>query len=403
MRVFPSPPNNLPKIRRNGRPDKYWDSAISSASRLAASSHTTCAAVSGFITLFIAAELGDDKFGNDVMSISADSQACSPNAVSSRSILVAGGAGFLGSHLCDRLVNEGHSVICVDNFSTGRMDNVRHLLPFAGFSVLRHDIVDPLDLTVDEIYNLACPASPPHYQLDPIHTMKTSVIGSLNLLELALRNGARIFQASTSEVYGDPHVHPQPETYWGNVNSFGPRACYDEGKRAAETLFYDFHSRHGLDIRVVRIFNTYGPRMRPDDGRVVSNFIVQALKNEDITVYGDGSQTRSFCYADDLIEGFHRLMYAQPGIHAPVNIGNPGEFTVGELAERIVSMTGSKSDIVYRPLPVDDPRQRRPDIAVARERLGWEPTVALNDGLRLTVADFERQLTNNSNKFGEAA
>jgi UDP-glucuronate decarboxylase len=283
------------------------------------------------------------------------------------------------------------------------MENLRHLQGFEGFSVVRHDIVEPFDLPVDEIYNLACPASPPHYQLDPIHTMKTSVIGSLNLLELAVRNHARIFQASTSEVYGDPHVHPQPEAYWGNVNSFGPRACYDEGKRSAETLFYDFHKQHGLDIRVVRIFNTYGPRMRPDDGRVVSNFIVQALKGEDITIYGDGSQTRSFCYVDDLIEGFHRLMYSEPAIHTPVNIGNPGEFTVRELAERIVAMTGTRSKIVYHPLPVDDPRQRRPDISVARKELGWEPTVALEDGLTSTITYFERQLTKTSTKLGEAA
>jgi UDP-glucuronate decarboxylase len=283
------------------------------------------------------------------------------------------------------------------------MENLRHLQGFEGFSVVRHDIVEPFDLPVDEIYNLACPASPPHYQRDPIHTMKTSVIGSLNLLELAVRNHARIFQASTSEVYGDPLVHPQPEAYWGNVNSFGPRACYDEGKRSAETLFYDFHKQHRLDIRVVRIFNTYGPRMRPDDGRVVSNFINQALKGEDITIYGDGSQTRSFCYVDDLIEGFHRLMYSEPAIHTPVNIGNPGEFTVRELAERIVAMTGTRSKIVYHPLPVDDPRQRRPDISVAKKELGWEPTVALEDGLTSTIAYFERQLTKTSAKLVEAA
>jgi UDP-glucuronate decarboxylase len=283
------------------------------------------------------------------------------------------------------------------------MENLRHLQGFEGFSVVRHDIVEPFDLPVDEIYNLACPASPPHYQLDPIHTMKTSVIGSLNLLELAVRNHARIFQASTSEVYGDPLVHPQPEAYWGNVNSFGPRACYDEGKRSAETLFYDFHKQHRLDIRVVRIFNTYGPRMRPDDGRVVSNFINQALKGEDITIYGDGSQTRSFCYVDDLIEGFHRLMYSEPAIHTPVNIGNPGEFTVRELAERIVAMTGTRSKIVYHQLPVDDPRQRRPDISVAKKELGWEPTVALEDGLTSTIAYFERLLTKTSAKLVEAA
>lgn len=315
------------------------------------------------------------------------------NNESSRRILVAGGAGFLGSHLCERLLGEGNTVICVDNFSTGRVENLRSLRRFEKFSVVRHDVVDPLDLPVDEIYNLACPASPPHYQADPIHTMKTSVIGSLNLLELADRRKARIFQASTSEVYGDPHVHPQPEGYWGNVNSFGPRSCYDEGKRSAETLFYDFHERRGVDIRIVRIFNTYGPRMRSDDGRVVSNFIVQALKGQDITVYGDGSQTRSFCYVDDLIEGFCRLMNSQPAIQKPVNLGNPGEFTVRQLAEQIICMTGSPSRIVHRPLPTDDPRQRRPDIAVAKRELDWTPGVALTEGLKSTIAYFERQLT----------
>jgi len=337
------------------------------------------------------------------MSVVVNTIKFSSLVTSGRRILVAGGAGFLGSHLCERLLNEGNSVVCVDNLTTGRMENLRHLLNFDAFSFVRHDIVEPLDLQVDEIYNLACPASPVHYQADPIHTMKTSVIGSLNLLELAARYQARIFQASTSEVYGDPHVHPQPESYWGNVNSFGPRSCYDEGKRAAETLFHDFHKRHGLDIRIVRIFNTYGPRMRPDDGRVVSNFIVQALKGEDITVYGDGSQTRSFCYVDDLIEGFHRLMYGRQATHTPVNIGNPDEFTVRELAERIVAMTGTRSKIVYHPLPVDDPRQRRPDIAVARRELGWEPTVALADGLKSTIAYFERQLAKPSAKLVEAA
>ena len=315
------------------------------------------------------------------------------NNESSRRILVAGGAGFLGSHLCERLLGEGNTVICVDNFSTGHVENLRSLRRFEKFSVVRHDVVDPLDLPVDEIYNLACPASPPHYQADPIHTMKTSVIGSLNLLELADRRKARIFQASTSEVYGDPHVHPQPEGYWGNVNSFGPRSCYDEGKRSAETLFYDFHERRGVDIRIVRIFNTYGPRMRSDDGRVVSNFIVQALKGQDITVYGDGSQTRSFCYVDDLIEGFCRLMNSQPAIQKPVNLGNPGEFTVRQLAEQIICMTGSPSRIVHRPLPTDDPRQRRPDIAVAKRELDWTPGVALTEGLKSTIAYFERQLT----------
>jgi UDP-glucuronate decarboxylase len=322
---------------------------------------------------------------------------------SRRRILVAGGAGFLGSHLCERLLREGNSVICLDNFSTGRTENLRGLLRYETFSVVQHDIVDPIDLPVDEIFNLACPASPPHYQADPVHTLKTSVIGSLNLLELARQHGARIFQASTSEVYGDPHVHPQPEAYWGNVNSFGPRSCYDEGKRSAETLFYDFNKQYGVDIRIVRIFNTYGPRMRADDGRVVSNFIVQALRDEDITVYGDGSQTRSFCYVDDLIEGFCRLMYSQPAIQTPVNLGNPGEFTVRELAEQIIRMTGSSSKIVHHPLPTDDPRQRRPDITVAKRELGWTPDIALADGLKSTIAYFERQLAQPLGEFAEAS
>jgi UDP-glucuronate decarboxylase len=322
---------------------------------------------------------------------------------SARRILVAGGAGFLGSHLCERLLREGNSVICLDNFSTGRAENLRSLLRYETFSVVQHDIIHPLDMPVDEIFNLACPASPPHYQADPVHTMKTSVIGSLNLLELALKHRARIFQASTSEVYGDPHVHPQPEGYWGNVNSFGPRSCYDEGKRSAETLFYDFHKQHDVDIRIVRIFNTYGPRMRADDGRVVSNFIVQALKEEDITIYGDGSQTRSFCYVDDLIEGFHRLMYSRTAIRTPVNLGNPGEFTVRELAEQIIRMTGSSSKIVHRPLPTDDPRQRRPDITVATRELGWTPGIALAEGLKSTIAYFERQLTTPVGELAEAS
>jgi UDP-glucuronate decarboxylase len=318
-------------------------------------------------------------------------------------ILVAGGAGFLGSHLCKRLLLEGNEVVCVDNFSTGRLENLRHLLRFGSFSFIDHDVVEAIDVPVDEIYNLACPASPPHYQADPIHTMKTSVIGSLNLLELASRYQARIFQASTSEVYGDPEIHPQPESYWGHVNSFGPRSCYDEGKRAAETLFYDFHRARGVDIRIVRIFNTYGPRMRPDDGRVVSNFIVQALRGEDITIYGDGTQTRSFCYVDDLIEGFHRLMYGAHAITTPVNLGNPGEFTVTELAERVIALTGSGSRLVYRPLPVDDPRQRRPDISVAQLELGWSPRIALDEGLRATIAYFERQLSAPADRFAAVA
>jgi UDP-glucuronate decarboxylase len=337
------------------------------------------------------------------VSIIFKSSSISAERMSTRRILVAGGAGFLGSHLCERLLREGNFVICVDNFSTGRIENLRNLLRYDTFSFVRHDIVHPLDLPVDEIYNLACPASPPHYQADPVHTMKTSVIGSLNLLELAAHYQARIFQASTSEVYGDPQVHPQPESYWGNVNSFGPRSCYDEGKRSAETLFYDFHKQYGVDIRIVRIFNTYGPRMRPDDGRVVSNFIVQALKGDDITIYGDGSQTRSFCYVDDLIEGFCRLMGSQPAIHTPVNLGNPGEFTVRELAEQIIALTGSSSRIVQRPLPTDDPRQRRPDITVAKRELGWEPAIALTEGLKSTISYFERQLVRPSGELVEVA
>jgi UDP-glucuronate decarboxylase len=317
--------------------------------------------------------------------------------------LVAGGAGFVGSHLCERLLNEGRTVICVDNFSTGRMENLRNLLRFDEFSFVRHDIVEPLDLPVDEIYNLACPASPQHYQADPVHTMMTSVLGSLNLLELAERYQARIFQASTSEVYGDPHVHPQPENYWGNVNSFGPRSCYDEGKRSAETLFYEFHKQYGVDIRIARIFNTYGPRMRADDGRVVCNFVVQALKGEDLTVYGDGLQTRSFCYVDDLVEGIFRLMHSSQALHTPVNLGNPGEFTVGSLAEQVAAMTKSSSRVIYKPLPVDDPRQRQPDITVAKSELGWEPKVALKEGLKATIAYFEHQLARPTKGLSEVA
>ncbi|OJY78865.1 MULTISPECIES: UDP-glucuronic acid decarboxylase family protein [unclassified Rhizobium] len=335
------------------------------------------------------------------MGIAFKSARLSQKNANRRTVLVAGGAGFLGSHLCERLLQEGHEVVCIDNFSTGRMDNLWHLLRYDTFSFIRHDIIAALDLPVNEIYNLACPASPPHYQADPIHTMKTCVFGSLNLLELAALHKARIFQASTSEIYGDPQVHPQPEHYWGNVNSFGPRSCYDEGKRSAETLFRDFHTQHGVDIRIARIFNTYGPRMRPDDGRVVSNFIVQALKGQDITVYGDGSQTRSFCYVADLIDGFLRLMADQTAIRAPVNLGNPAEFTVRDLAEQIIAITGSGSKIVHRPLPVDDPRQRRPDITVAKRELAWEPSVALTDGLKSTIAYFERQLVRPSSELFE--
>ncbi|RVH61142.1 SDR family oxidoreductase [Sinorhizobium meliloti] len=308
-------------------------------------------------------------------------------------ILVTGGAGFLGSHLCELLLGAGHEVICLDNFSTGLRRNIAPLTRFDTFRVVAHDVVEPIDLEVDEIYNLACPASPPHYQADPIQTTKTCVIGSLNLLDLAARRGARIFQASTSEIYGDPHVHPQVESYWGNVNPFGPRSCYDEGKRCAETLFFDFHKSHGVAIKIVRIFNTYGPRMRPDDGRVVSNFIVQALKGEDITIYGDGSQTRSFCFVDDLIDGFIRLMASPPSLTGPVNLGNPAEFTIGELAEEVIRLTGSRSKIVRRPLPVDDPRQRRPDVSLATEELGWRPKVNLAEGLAHTIRYFDDLLS----------
>lgn len=316
-------------------------------------------------------------------------------------ILVTGGAGFLGSHLCELLLGAGHEVICVDNFSTGLRRNIAQLKHFDSFRVIAHDVVEPIDLEVDEIYNLACPASPPHYQADPIQTMRTCVIGSLNLLDLAARRGARIFQASTSEIYGDPQVHPQVESYWGNVNPFGPRSCYDEGKRCAETLFHDFHKVHGVEIKIVRIFNTYGPRMRPDDGRVVSNFIVQALKGGDITIYGDGSQTRSFCFVDDLIDGFVRLMASPSPLTGPVNLGNPGEFTISELAEQVIHLTGSRSKIVRRPLPVDDPRQRRPDISLATEALGWRPTVNLSEGLARTIDYFDGLLSGSDRKVME--
>jgi UDP-glucuronate decarboxylase len=301
--------------------------------------------------------------------------------------LVTGGAGFLGSHLCDRLLADGHEVVCIDNFFTGSKANVAHLLGNPLFELVRHDVIDPFKFEVDHIYNLACPASPPHYQYNPIKTTKTSVMGAINCLGLAKRVKARVFQASTSEVYGDPAVHPQPESYWGNVNPIGRRSCYDEGKRCAETLFFDYHRENKVDIRVVRIFNTYGPRMHPNDGRVVSNFIVQALQGRDITVYGDVSQTRSFCYVDDLIEGFIRLMN-QDEIIGPVNLGNPGEFTMLELAEEILRLTKSKSKIVHKPLPSDDPRQRKPDITLARKHLKWEPKVKLADGLKKTIAYF---------------
>jgi UDP-glucuronate decarboxylase len=304
-------------------------------------------------------------------------------------ILVTGGAGFLGSHLCDRLLADGHEVIAIDNLFTGRKLNIEHLFKHPRFEFVRHDIIDPFKYEVDQIYNLACPASPPHYQYNPIKTIKTSVIGAINCLGLAKRTRARVFQASTSEVYGDPHVHPQPESYWGNVNPIGRRSCYDEGKRCAETLFFDYHREHELDIRVIRIFNTYGPRMHEADGRVVSNFIVQALHGHDITIYGDGMQTRSFCYVDDLIEGFVRFM-AQTGTVGPLNLGNPGEFTMLELAELTLKIVGGKSKIVHKELPSDDPKQRQPDITLAQKHLGgWEPKVPLEEGLKRTIAYFK--------------
>ena len=308
-------------------------------------------------------------------------------------VLVTGGAGFLGSHLCERLLGAGHDVLCVDNYFTGRKENIRHLLGHQHFEVLRHDVTFPLYVEVDEIYNLACPASPIHYQHDPVQTTKTSVHGAINMLGLAKRIKAKILQASTSEVYGDPAVHPQTEDYWGNVNPIGPRACYDEGKRCAETLFFDYHRQHKLRIKVARIFNTYGPNMAVNDGRVVSNFIVQALRGEDITVYGEGSQTRSFCYVDDLVDGLVRLMEVTPDeFTGPVNLGNPREFTILELAEKIIAMLGSSSRIIHKPLPTDDPMQRKPDITLAKNALGWEPKVLLEDGLAPTVAFFRKVL-----------
>jgi UDP-glucuronate decarboxylase len=304
-------------------------------------------------------------------------------------ILVSGGGGFLGSHLCDRLLNEGNEVLCVDNFFTGNRRNIHHLLDNKNFELLRHDVTHPLYVEVDEIYNLACPASPVHYQFDPVQTTKTSVIGAMNMLGLAKRLKIKILQASTSEIYGDPEVHPQPESYKGSVNTLGPRACYDEGKRCAETLFFDYYRQHQVAIKVMRIFNTYGPRMHPNDGRVVSNFIVQALRGQDITMYGDGKQTRSFCYVDDNIEGMYRLMNSRDGFTGPVNIGNPGEFTMLELAEMVIELTNSKSKLIFLPLPQDDPMQRRPVIDLAKKELDWEPTVALREGLIKTIAYFE--------------
>jgi UDP-glucuronate decarboxylase len=303
-------------------------------------------------------------------------------------VLVTGGAGFLGSHLCERLLKEGHDVLCLDNFSSGNKDNIKHLLSNPYFELMQHDVTFPLYVEVDEIYNLACPASPIHYQWDPVHTTKTSVLGAINMLGLAKRNKARILQASTSEVYGDPEVHPQRESYWGNVNPVGIRSCYDEGKRCAETLFFDYHRQHGTDIKVVRIFNTYGPRMHPNDGRVVSNFIVQALRGDDITIYGEGSQTRSFCYVDDLIDGFVRMMASPKDFTGPVNLGNPGEFTIKELAELVLRKVGGKSRIVTKELPKDDPRQRQPNISLAKSRLDWEPQVDLEPGLERTIDYF---------------
>ena len=310
-----------------------------------------------------------------------------------KKVLITGGAGFIGSHLCERLLSDGNDVLCVDNYFTGAKDNIADLLDNPRFEIMRHDVTFPLYVEVDEIYNLACPASPVHYQCDPVQTTKTSVHGAINMLGLAKRLRAKVFQASTSEVYGDPEVHPQHESYWGNTNPIGPRSCYDEGKRCAETLFFDYWRQHQLQIKIARIFNTYGPRMHPNDGRVVSNFIVQALQGDDITLYGDGSQTRSFCYVDDLVEAFVRIMATDDGFVGPVNIGNPGEFTILQLAEKVIEFIGSTSKIVNKPLPMDDPTRRRPDITLAQEKLGWEPKVELDEGLRLTIDYFDKLLS----------
>ena len=307
-------------------------------------------------------------------------------------VLVTGGAGFLGSHLCQRLVEQGDDVLCADNFFTGTKDNIIHLLDKPNFELMRHDVTFPLYVEVDEIYNLACPASPVHYQHDPVQTTKTSVHGAINMLGLAKRTGARIFQASTSEVYGDPQVHPQPESYWGHVNPVGERSCYDEGKRCAETLFFDYHRQHGLNIKVARIFNTYGPKMHPNDGRVVSNFIMQALRGDAITIFGDGGQSRSFCYVDDLIDGFLALMNTDDEVTGPVNLGNPNEFTILELAQTVIALTGSKSELVNNPLPSDDPLQRQPDIDAAKSLLGWDPGIQLEEGLKSTIDYFAGML-----------
>lgn len=313
--------------------------------------------------------------------------------MSHKRILVTGGAGFIGSHLCEKLLEQGHEVICLDNLFTGRKENIRRLMGNPDFEFLRHDVIEPIYVECDQIYNLACPASPPHYQFDPVKTAKTGVMGAINVLDLARHCKVRVLQASTSEVYGDPEIHPQPESYWGHVNPDGIRSCYDEGKRMAETLFFDYHRQDGVDIKIVRIFNTYGPRMRPDDGRVVSNFIVQALRGENITIYGDGQQTRSFCYVDDLVDGLIRMMNSREGFTGPVNLGNPGEFTMLELAELVLKLTGSKSKIVHKPLPQDDPTQRKPVIDLARKELNWKPTISLEDGLMPTIRYFEGVLT----------
>lgn len=313
--------------------------------------------------------------------------------VSDKRVLVTGGAGFIGSHLCERLLARNNDVLCIDNYFTGSKDNVAHLMQDPHFELMRHDVTFPLYIETDEIYNLACPASPVHYQFDPVQTTKTSVHGAINMLGLAKRVRAKIFQASTSEVYGDPEVHPQVESYWGRVNPIGPRACYDEGKRCAETLFFDYRRQHNLQIKVARIFNTYGPRMHPNDGRVVSNFIVQALRNDPVTIYGNGEQTRSFCYVDDLVEAFLRIMDTEDDFTGPVNIGNPNEFTIRELADAVIELTGSKSKIISKPLPTDDPVQRQPDITIARNTLGWEPKIQLKEGLQKTISYFDARLS----------
>jgi UDP-glucuronate decarboxylase len=312
--------------------------------------------------------------------------------MNNKRILITGGAGFLGSHLCERLLNEGNDVICLDNFFTGNKENIIHMMANPHFEVIRHDVTIPLYIEIDEIYNLACPASPIHYQHDPVQTTKTCVHGAINMLGLAKRTGAKIMQASTSEVYGDPEIHPQIESYWGRVNPIGIRSCYDEGKRCAETLFLDYRRQHGLNIKIARIFNTYGPKMHADDGRVVSNFIVQALKGEDITIYGDGQQSRSFCYVDEMVDAFIRLMNTDDEFIGPVNLGNPGEFTIRELAEKTLAMVGSKSTLINEPLPEDDPRQRQPDISLAKEKLGWEPVIKLDEGLSKTIDYFKSVL-----------